>query len=132
MFQVEHFVEFTLSMRRIMKENDLGNLCIKCRERPRRTGNQKWCKYCHAEYMRNNRPKHSELSDEQRKKANARSYANVYKRRGKLIEKDCEECGSPDSQMHHEDYDKPLQVTWLCRECHLELHEAENEIKEPL
>lgn len=104
--------------------------CTKCQERPRRSDNQRWCKECHAENMRNNRPKHSELPDEKRKKANARSYANSEKQRGKLIQEDCVECGSPDSQMHHEDYDKPLQVTWLCRECHLNLHEAEDEIKE--
>lgn len=108
-----------------MKEIDFECLCIKCRERPRRNDNQRWCNECHAENMRINRPKHSELTNKQRKKANARSYANTYKNRGKLIQEDCEDCGNPDSQMHHEDYDKPLEVTWLCRDCHLQLHNCD-------
>lgn len=59
------------------------------------------------------------LNPEQRKKDNARSYAGVYKRRGNLKKMPCERCASDDSQMHHENYDQPLNVTWLC---HLELH----------
>ena len=101
----------------------IDNICNRCGKNPRRSEKETWCKACHAEYMRINRPKHSELNDEQRKKANARSYANVYKRRGKLIQEDCIKCGNPESEMHHEDYDKPLEVTWLCRDCHLEYHE---------
>lgn len=72
--------------------------------------------------MRRNRPKHSDLSEEMRLRANARSYANVYLRRGKLKKKPCERCGDPKVQMHHEDYSQPLQVKWLCRKCHLQLH----------
>ena len=44
------------------------------------------------------------LTEEQRLKDIARSYANVYKRRGLLFQEDCRVCGSPDSQMHHADY----------------------------
>lgn len=35
----------------------------------------------------------------------------------------CSSCGNdckPDA--HHADYDKPLDVTWLCRPCHMKLH----------
>jgi hypothetical protein len=28
-------------------------------------------------------------------------------------------CGSTDVEMHHPDYDKPLEVIWMCRSCHL-------------
>lgn len=99
------------------------DLCCKCQNKSRRKGSQRWCNDCHAEYMRENRPKYSELTEEQRKKVNARSYANVYKNRGKLIQEKCKFCGSPDTEMHHHDYDKPLDVEWLCRDCHLEHHQ---------
>ena len=58
----------------------------------------------------------------EKRNANSRSYANVYKRRGKLRRQPCEKCASENSEMHHEDYNKPLQINWLCRKCHLELH----------
>ena len=64
------------------------------------------------------------MSLEHRRRANARSYAHVYLKRGKLVRQPCQVCGSQDSVMHHEDYDKPLEVTWLCLKHHLERHEA--------
>lgn len=56
-------------------------------------------------------------------KDNARSYANVYQRRGKLKPQPCEipGCLIP-AQKHHDDYSKPLEVRWLCRNHHLEHH----------
>lgn len=46
----------------------------------------------------------------------------VYKavRRGDLLRPDaCEQCGLPcKAQAHHDDYPKPLEVSWLCRRCH--------------
>lgn len=65
------------------------------------------------------------LTGLQRIKDNCRSYANVYLRRGKLKRQRCTECGSRRSEMHHADYTKPLEVEWLCRECHLSRHRAE-------
>ncbi len=82
---------------------------------------QRYCLDCHAAHMRKNRPHHRDLTPEQRKRANCRSYANVYLRRGKLTQEPCA-CGETNVQMHHEDYDKPLAVEWLCRPCHMERH----------
>lgn len=76
--------------------------------------------------MRLHRPKHSELKIEAKRKANARAYANVYLKRGKIAKTNCS-CGSDKVQMHHEDYSKPLIVQWLCRECHLKLHKQKEE-----
>ena len=99
-------------------------VCCSCGQAPRRSPDQKYCLPCHAAYMRKHRPKHRDLAPEARRKAVVRAMAGVYLRRGKLVKCACEGCGSPNSQMHHPDYSQPLQVTWLCRECHLELHRA--------
>jgi hypothetical protein len=72
--------------------------------------------------MRANRPKHAELKPEARKKANARAYLKEYVKRGYIKKSPCEVCGESKVDGHHDDYDKPLQVKWLCREHHLELH----------
>ena len=52
------------------------------------------CRACRRLYMRTFRLTHHELSPEQRLKANARSYANVYQRRGHLQPQPCEQCGT--------------------------------------
>lgn len=31
-------------------------------------------------------------------------------------------CGSTKVDAHHEDYSKPLDVVWMCRQCHSNLH----------
>lgn len=64
------------------------------------------------------------LNSEQRRRLNARSYAHVYVKRGKIKKGPCRECGSEKSEMHHEDYDKPTEVVWFCRKCHLKHHRA--------
>jgi hypothetical protein len=48
-------------------------------------------------------------------------------RRGRLIRLPCEVCGSTKSAGHHDDYSKPLEVRWLCRVHHDELHAAERQ-----
>ena len=98
--------------------------CSKCSNplESNRVGKQRYCLSCHNEYMRRTRPKHSELSDEQRIKANARSYLNEYVRRGKVIKQPCSMCGDDIAEAHHPDYNKPLEIVWLCRRCHLIHH----------
>lgn len=96
--------------------------CSKCGN-PNDRVRQRYCRACHNAYMRSWRPVHSELSPEERFKANARAYANAYQRRGKILKQPCMACGSDKCvEKHHEDYSKPLDVLWMCRPCHKDHH----------
>ena len=75
----------------------------------------------HAAYMREWRKTHP-MTDTQRKRDAARSYAREYLKRGKLTKQGCEVCGGP-AQMHHPDYDRPLDVIWLCEKHHRDVHD---------
>lgn len=58
---------------------------------------------------------------EKKRATSAVSYAL---RVGRLVKQNCQTCGaSEDICAHHEDYSKPLDVTWLCRSCHVKHHE---------
>jgi hypothetical protein len=41
---------------------------------------------------------------------------------GKIQKMPCETCGKEESQMHHPDYSRPLDIMWLCKLCHEEWH----------
>ena len=43
---------------------------------------------------------------------------------GIIKKQPCEVCGLLDVEAHHDDYSKPLEVRWLCRKHHLDLHKA--------
>jgi ribosomal protein S27AE len=43
-------------------------------------------------------------------------------RNGLLVRMPCVRCGEIKSIAHHEDYDKPLEVMWLCQPCHKQRH----------
>lgn len=47
-------------------------------------------------------------------------------RSGRLVRLPCERCGEENSCAHHEDYDKPLEVMWLCQPCHKQRHKEIN------
>lgn len=97
-------------------------LCSNCEINPR-PGYGNYCLACKALYMRLTRPMHADMLPSQRERANARAYANVYQRRGKLKSQPCEKCGTHlRIEKHHDDYSKPLEVRWICRECHLKEH----------
>lgn len=89
----------------------MSGLC-KCGDVPR--PGQKNCYECHAAANRKYR-----ASRKAGKKEIARHYANVQARRGVLVRTFCEDCGASRVEAHHDDYDKPWIVQWLCRPCHV-------------
>lgn len=67
---------------------------------------------------------HTAVNDYQRKlkQTKASNLVHIAIKNGELIKPTiCEHCGTPTEDIiaHHEDYDKPLKVDWLCRTCHL-------------
>lgn len=46
--------------------------------------------------------------------------------RGEIIRQPCSVCGLEKAHAHHEDYSKPLDVMWLCRKHHREIHDGKH------
>lgn len=55
-------------------------------------------------------------------KWSARAKVRYAVKTGRLKKLPCDDCGDPKSQGHHPDYNKPLEVIWLCDRHHKELH----------
>jgi len=102
----------------------------------------------HQKYYQNNRDKLIQLTRDWRKSSHGRLMIMRYERtpkrkryrkavmetqsavaRGDIIKpKLCELCGKERRLgSHHEDYSKPLQVVWLCSDCHGKRHSAGND-----
>lgn len=63
------------------------------------------------------------LRKENPEKFKARNAVNNAIRDGKISRKPCHFCQSTENlHAHHEDYDHPLDVVWLCASCHGKLH----------
>lgn len=74
----------------------------------------------------------------ERAKRNSKKYVNERKaqkelwnaiKRGDITQKPCEICGDMKADAHHPDYNKPLEVMWLCRKHHREWHDNNEPIR---
>lgn len=72
----------------------------------------------HREYMR----QRYQRDAEHRLKQKARAAVGHALRDGDLSAKPCEKCGNLFAEAHHDDYSRPLDVQWLCRDCHEQEH----------
>ena len=66
------------------------------------------------------------------KAQNARWQVYTAIHKGELAQQPCEQCGDECTYAHHEDYDKPLEVRWLCPSCHRMRHNKLNGEAKPL
>jgi len=67
---------------------------------------------------------------EDARRARAHSAVARAVRSGDLIRQPCIRCDSKKTEAHHEDYDKPLEVMWLCTPCHKQRHKEINQLFE--
>lgn len=56
-------------------------------------------------------------------KIRCRELARESIKRGKITRLSCEICGDLSTHAHHEDYTKPFEIVWLCRNHHKQLHD---------
>jgi len=101
-------------------------LCHNQNERERRSRNRTKQRDYERSYYASNPEPAKERAIRNRannpEKAAANDSLNYAIRAGKISRQPCVICGSSNSQGHHENYDKPLEVVWLCAECHRKLH----------
>ena len=68
--------------------------------------------------------------EEDKRRSRAHSAVSRSLRSGELVRQPCCRCGEEKSVAHHEDYDKPFEVMWLCQPCHKQRHkELKNSFK---
>ncbi len=114
------------------------------KNRAQRSGWSNWCKDCRREkdmpkdhpreytreYIRKWRAAHPGYMKRYRdawktrypEKRWAQKTVSNAVHRGKLQKQPCEVCGVDAVEAHHEDYERPLDVRWLCLTHHRELH----------
>jgi len=61
-------------------------------------------------------------NDANKEKRSAQGKVSTALKNGKLLKKNCQICDNIKSQAHHKDYNRPLDVEWLCATCHANEH----------
>jgi len=95
----------------------------------RKCNTERVTKYYHTKRGREVMNRNGRLSAKRhRTEYNARCILHYHVRKGDVVKpRSCEICGVwGEVVAHHKDYTKPLEVNWLCRECHRIEHRKKN------
>jgi hypothetical protein len=103
------------------KSGILRPLCSWCNIEIENFKKKTFCKPCAAKYNREWRKKNPR-SLEEKHKDNVRAKTRYRIMQGQLIKEPCEICGEIKVEAHHDNYDKPFEVRWLCIKHHHDLH----------
>ena len=59
------------------------------------------------------------------------SYSGLYYRIQHMFPEPqpCVDCGKPGEHRHHEDYNKPFEIVWLCESCHHSRHPRNDKVR---
>lgn len=63
-------------------------------------------------------------------KYRARQLVNIAIKIGRIMRQPCGVCASVRSEAHHDDYSKPYEIRWLCRQHHNEHHKTQKRLAE--
>ena len=113
-----------------MKDGYL-NKCIECNKKD--SLNHRWNNIDavrNYDFIRSKNPERIKLAKEitkrwraeDKRRGTAHSAVARALKNGSLFKESCKRCGSENTEAHHEDYDKPLYVIWLCSKCHKQRH----------
>jgi hypothetical protein len=112
-------------LRVIMPKGYKGNktkFCSRCKI-IKENESSRYCRKCSSEYVRAWRKRNPKnMNDLQKLKDSVRHKTNMKIKRGFLIPLPCEICSEKKVEAHHDNYDQPYCVRWLCFKCHRNHH----------
>ena len=111
------------------RHDGLNNRCKDCEKeyaRTKRERNPEGYKNKANRYYQKNKEKinkkRKEWFKKNRYKLNAHKKVHYALKVGKIKKQPCDICGCKKVEAHHDDYDKPLEVRWLCHKHHKRFH----------
>lgn len=106
-----------------------NNVCLPCQS----ARSVEWAKKNRERKRASNNAYHARISGKRAERT--RQYRESYPekraahqavqtalRNGTLVRQPCEVCGTVKVHAHHDDYERPLSVRWLCHTHHMEHH----------
>lgn len=112
-----------------MADGYLGK-CKDCTKRDTRINRRKKSDYYRDYDRKRGNRQHKEYESKYRSRFPEKHAAHIIVnnaiRNKKLVKEPCFMCGCNNVHAHHVDYDKPLEVIWLCPTCHKRIHAYED------